>query len=115
MESSSLGAVKAAFERAETSVCLTSHEHKLSSSADIVLPTAVIAEKGGSLTNVVGLAQSFLPAVGVLGDTRPEWKILVELAKRININFKYYSQFSSPESILEGMRKEIPDFGKKSD
>lgn len=114
-DQSRMSGVKAAFDRAKFTVLLSSRETELCPVADIVLPTPVIAEKEGSLTNVDGLVQTFKPAVDAIGDSWPEWKILVDLAKRTNINFKYYSQFSSPESVLEEMRKEIPDFGKKSD
>jgi formate dehydrogenase major subunit len=81
----------------------------------MVFPTAVIAEKEGSLINIDGVLQKFSPALEVLGDSRPEWQILIELAKEIDTNYKYYNQFSSPEAILQEMRKEISDFGKKSD
>ncbi len=81
----------------------------------MVFPTAVIAEKSGSLINIDGVLQEFSPALEALGDSRPEWQILVEMAKEIDINHKYYDQFSSPETILQEIRKEISDFGKKSD
>ena len=108
-------ALKGIFDKAELKILFSSQESDLVGSVDILLPTAVIAEKEGSLINIDGWLQIFSPALDALGESRPEWKILVDLAKEIDINYKYYHQFSSPEVILQEMRKEIPDFGKKSE
>ena len=81
----------------------------------MVFPTAVIAEKGGSLINTDGLLQEFDPAIDTRGDSWPEWKILVEVARKNEVDFKYFDQFSSPKNILKELRKEIPNFGKDSD
>ena len=51
--------------------------------ADIVLPGAAFAEKGGSFTNMEGRIQSFDPAVLPPGEARPDWKILAMLASRL--------------------------------
>jgi len=115
IDAEGLASVKAVFDLAETKILFTSHENDLSNTADMVFPTAVIAEKEGSLINIDGVLQKFSPALEALGDSRPEWQILIELAKEIDTNYKYYNQFSSPEAILQEMRKEISDFGKKSD
>ncbi len=115
IDAEGLASVKAVFDLAETKILFTSHENDLSNTADMVFPTAVIAEKAGSLINIDGVLQKFSPALEALGDSRPEWQILIDLAKEIDTNYKYYNQFSSPEAILQEMRKEISDFGKKSD
>lgn len=115
IDSAGINSVKAVFDSAETQILFSSNENDLSQAADMVFPTAVIAEKGGSLINIDGLLQKFFPALEALGDSRPEWKILIDLAKEIDSNYKYYNQFSSPESILQEIGKEISDFGKKSE
>jgi NADH-quinone oxidoreductase subunit G len=110
MGQSDLGPLKAALEGIDENILLASHHHDINFLFDIVLPISVIAEKGGSLTNVVGKTQVFSPALDPLGNSRPEWQFLVELAKELKINFEFYSQFSSPERIREMMEKEISFF-----
>ena len=71
---------------------------------------SLIAEKGGSLTNIVGSVQNFSPALDSPGDCRPAWQFLMDLAKKMSINFDFYNQFSSLESIQKEMKKENPFF-----
>jgi formate dehydrogenase major subunit len=80
---------------------------------DIVLPTAAIPEKSGSLTNVDGIVQEFGPVLEGMGESNPEWKILIDLAKEAKANFRYFGAFTSPTVILEEMGKEIAFFKKK--
>jgi len=115
IDQAGIASIKAVFDLAETKILFASNESELSEASDMVIPTAVIAEKSGSLINIDGILQKFSPALESLGDSRPEWQILVEMAKVIDTNDKYYDQFSSPEIIFQEIRKEISDFGKKSD
>ncbi|MCJ7580252.1 MAG: 2Fe-2S iron-sulfur cluster-binding protein [Candidatus Aminicenantes bacterium] len=115
IDSAGIDSIKAVFDQAETKVLFASNESELSNAADLVLPTAVIAEKAGSLINIDGMLQKFSPALELPGVSRPEWQILVEMAKEIDTHHKYYDQFLSPEEIFLEIRKEISDFGKKSD
>jgi formate dehydrogenase alpha subunit len=110
-----LADVKNALERIDTKVLLTPYSSDLNSLFDIVCPSALIAEKGGSLTNIDGKVQSFTPVLEPPGESLPEWKMLVDLAKELGINFGYYRQFSSPDTILAEMGKEISFFRKESD
>lgn len=107
--------VTEAFGGIETKVLFTTHMNELDSLMDIVLPTCVIAEKEGTLTNVEGWVQPFSPVFEGRGQSRAEWEILVQLAKKVALNFQYYSPFSSPESIFKEMQKEIGFLGKKSE
>ncbi len=115
LDEAGMASVKAVFNSAETKILFSANENELSEISDMVFPTSVIPEKGGSLINIDGLLQNFSPALDALGDSRPEWQILVDLAKEMDTEYKYYNQFLSPESILQEIRKEISDFGKKSD
>ena len=107
---SDTGPLSAALDHIENKILLASHHREINSVFDSVLPMSVIAEKGGSLTNVVGKIQVFSPALDPLGNSKPEWQFLVELAKELKIRFPFYSQFSSPERIREMLKKEIPYF-----
>jgi len=107
--------IKAALENIETKIYFATHSDELNSLVDIVLPTTLIPEKEGSLTNVDGIVQKFLPVLEGPGECRPEWKVLVDLGKELGINFNYYKQFNSPEVVLKEMSKEIPFFEKKNE
>jgi len=105
--------LKSALESIESKFLFSSHRTELDSAFDLIFPAAVIAEKEGSLTNTEGLVQKFLPALPAWGESKDEWKILIELAKRLDINFAFYRRLSSPELIYQEMAKEIPFFRKK--
>jgi NADH-quinone oxidoreductase subunit G len=102
--------LKAAFDKIEKTVLFASHNHEINSSFDIVLPMSLIAEKAGSLTNIVGSVQDFYPALDAPGDCKPAWQFLVELSNKLALNLGFYDQFSDPESIREVMKKEISFF-----
>jgi NADH-quinone oxidoreductase subunit G len=99
-----------ALDKIETKVLCTSHVSDLNSLFDIVLPTALIAEKGGSLTNVDGRIQKFSAVLDPPGDSLAEWKMLIELGREAGIDFGIYRGFTSPEKIFEGMGKQISFF-----
>jgi len=61
------------------------HRSALDDAADIVLPTALPAEKKGSFTNVDGITQSFEPAVRAPMGCLAEGEILTRLAKELGI------------------------------
>lgn len=115
VDPSELPAVREAFDKAKTALCFSSIRHEFCQAADMVIPTSVIAEKGGSLINSEGLLQEFAPALAGWGDSWPEWKILVEVAKKTGAAFKDFDRFISPEAILDEIKKEIKNFGKNSD
>jgi NADH-quinone oxidoreductase subunit G len=109
---SNIAPLKAGLENIDLKILFASHDHEISSQFDIVLPVSVISEKGGSITNLDGMVQTFLPALSGFGDSRPEWKFLVDLAKELKIDTKFFHPFSSPEAIREEMKKHIPFFEK---
>ena len=94
---------------------LASHLHKLNSQFNVIAPMSLIAEKEGSLTNVDGIIQAFFPSLDSPGDSQPEWQFLVDLARQLRINFKFYTSLSSLDNIREEMKKEIPFFEKNSE
>jgi predicted molibdopterin-dependent oxidoreductase YjgC len=110
-----LADAKNALERIDAKVLFTPYSSDLNSLFDLVCPSALIAEKGGSLTSVDSKIQSFTPVLEPAGESLPEWKMLVDLAKELGLNFGYYRQFSSPDTIFAGMGKEISFFRKESD
>jgi len=112
---SSLAESRSILDNIKTKVLFTSSSGDLNPLFDIVFPTALIAEKGGSLTNTEGKVQRFSPALEAPGESLPEWKLLVDLAKELGKNISYYGQFTSPEAVSREMKKEIPFFEKKNE
>jgi len=104
--------LQAMLEPVKHKILFASHDGEWTDQFDLVLPVSLIPEKGGSLTNVDGFVQEFAPVLEAVGDSRAEWDILIEMAKAMDLDFKYYKQFSSPEKIRSEMGKEIPFFGK---
>ncbi|MGQ9577544.1 MAG: 2Fe-2S iron-sulfur cluster-binding protein [Candidatus Aminicenantales bacterium] len=96
----------------ETKVLFTSQESKLEAVMDFVLPVAPVAEKEGSLTNIDGKTQSFSAALPLWGESIPEWKVLVELAKQVKVNFRYFSLLNSVQAINEAMAQETSILGQ---
>ena len=101
---------KKALKKIETKVLFTSHENELNSLFDIVLPTALIPEKGGSLTNIDGKIQKFSPVFEPPGDSLPEWMMLADLGRKFGINSSFYGEFTNPESILKEIENEVSFF-----
>jgi formate dehydrogenase major subunit len=106
------GEIKTHLDKIKNTILLTPHSNDLNALVDVVLPTSVIPEKSGSLTNVDGIVQEFSPVLEGIGESRPEWKILIDLAKLANADFSVKT-FTSPAVILEEMGKEIAFFKKK--
>jgi NADH-quinone oxidoreductase subunit G len=101
---------KASLEKIAMKVLFSSHQSSLDALVDIIIPTPVIAEKSGSLTNIDGRVQRFEPALGFRAQGVAEWQALVDLAKELNVNYKYFWQLQSPEAVYQAMRQEIPFF-----
>ena len=57
--------------------------------ADIILPASALYEKNGTVSNTNRQVQRVRPAVTPPGDAREDWKITVELAQRIGLNWDY--------------------------
>jgi len=73
--------VRRAAEALDLLVYQGSNANATSALAGLVLPSAVYAEKDGTFTNVQGRVQRIRRAVPLLGEARPDWQILLELAQ----------------------------------
>lgn len=76
----------------------------------LVFPTAVIAEKMGSITNADGRVQPFMPALEPLNIAEPEWRWLMLLGKSLGTDFPFYSRIQSPRNIYTDIKKDISFF-----
>lgn len=105
-----LDELKGVLSKVKAKFLFTPAASPLGELTDFVLPTAYIAEKEGSLINADGKIQRFAPALSPEGEALPEWKILVNLARELKFNFRYYLSFNSVASIYTQMAREIPFF-----
>lgn len=59
--------------------------------ADVILPATAHAEKEGTFTNTNRQVQLGRPAVPPPGEARQDWKIIVDLANELGLNWQYKS------------------------
>ncbi len=104
------GELRAAFDKVEAKYLWASHRSPLDELADIAIPTPVIAEKSGTLTNVDGRLQAFLPALDFCSEGWPEWRALLDLAAALGLDGGFFGPLASPADITAVMKKEIPFF-----
>jgi len=75
--------------------------------ADVVLPGVTIAEKDGTITNTERRVQRIRKAIEPVGEAKPEWQIICELAQKMGYNMSY----SSPAEIMEEIARLTPIYG----
>ena len=57
--------------------------------ADVILPASALYEKNGTVSNTNRQVQRVRPAVPPPGEAREDWKITVELAQRLGLDWDY--------------------------
>ena len=87
-------------------VYIGSHGDRGATDADIVLPGACYTEKNGLYMNTEGRLQEANRAVFPPGDARDNWKVIVEISKRIKKTLNYINF----DDVRAGLRKEYPVF-----
>jgi len=75
--------------------------------ADVILPGVTIAEKNGTITNTERRVQLIRKAIAPVGDSKPEWQIICELAQKMGYNMSY----SNPAKIMEEIASLTPIYG----
>ncbi len=76
--------------------------------AHVVLPAATFAEKDGTFTNTERRVQRVRKAIEPVGDSKPDWWIVCELAKRIGAKG---FDFEGPSQIMEEIASLTPSYG----
>ncbi|MCS7168776.1 MAG: formate dehydrogenase subunit alpha [Gemmatales bacterium] len=83
--------------------------------ADILLPGVSFAEKSGTFTNTERRVQLVRAALEPMGDARPDWHIIADLARRVLARQGRYPagpwagwQYTSPSAIFEEMAALTP-------
>ena len=59
--------------------------------ADIVFPACSYAEKDGTFTNSEGVVQKVRRALDPIGESQPDWEVLVQLSNFMNVPMEYGS------------------------
>ncbi len=75
--------------------------------ADVVLPAATFAEKNGTFTNSERRVQRVRKAIEPLGESKPDWKILMEIMNLLGMEEKY----SSAEDVFNELTSLTPQYG----
>ena len=76
--------------------------------ADVVLPGVSFAEKDGSFTNTERRVQRVRKAIDPVGDSRPDWQITCEIAKRMGAKG---FEFADPEAVMREVAELTPIYG----
>nr|WP_188696626.1 formate dehydrogenase subunit alpha [Pullulanibacillus camelliae] len=76
--------------------------------ADVILPAAPSLEKDGTFTNTERRVQRLYQALPNLGDSKPDWWIVQEIAKRLGADWGY----QHPSEIFAEMASLSPIFAK---
>ncbi|MBM3457999.1 MAG: hypothetical protein FJX77_05655, partial [Armatimonadetes bacterium] len=69
--------------------------------AHVVLPSAALTERNGTLTNVEGRIQKTIRAMAPRGGARPDWEVLLELAEVLGAPLPYNSLRDVQQGILD--------------
>ena len=75
--------------------------------AHVVLPGVSFAEKEGTFTNTERRVQRVRKAIEPVGNSRPDWQILCDLATRLG----YRMNYSSPGEIMDEIATLTPSYG----
>ncbi len=76
--------------------------------ADVVLPAATFAEKDGTFTNTERRVQRVRQAIAPVGEAKPDWQIVAELARRMGASG---FDFAGPEQIMKEIASLTPSYG----
>ncbi len=78
--------------------------------ADVVLPAASWAERDGTFTNTERRVQLFVRTLEPMGQARPDWQIIQDLAKQLGAKWDY----RSASDVMNEIAQRIPLYAKMS-
>ena len=86
--------------------------HETAQLADVILPATSFAEKDGTFTNSERRVQRVRQAIPPVGDSRPDWDIVCDLARRMcdKMGLPWQNQFTyqHPSQIFDEMAQLTP-------
>jgi len=114
MSEPNLSHAKHALEALDFIVSIDIFMNETAKHAHVILPSASFAEKDGTFTNSDRRVQRVRKALPLVGQSRPDWQIICDLAKRmerqLGITTSAGFDYADPEAIWEEMRAVTPDF-----
>ncbi|HUN23670.1 MAG TPA: formate dehydrogenase subunit alpha [Anaerolineales bacterium] len=103
-----------ALEKLELLVCQDIFINETGEMADVILPATSFAEKEGTFTNSDRRVQLCRTAVAPVGESRPDWEIVCDLAQRVQtrlgIQLTHGFDYAHPSEIWEEMRALTPEW-----
>ena len=75
--------------------------------ADVVFPACSFAEKSGTFTNTERRVQLLRPAITPVGESRPDWQIICDVATAMGMPFSY----ESSAKVMEEIASLVPAYG----
>ncbi len=75
--------------------------------ADVVLPGVSFAEKDGTFTNTERRVQRVRRAIDPVGDSRPDWKIICDLSRRLD----YPMEYATCSDVMAEISAVTPSYG----
>ncbi|KPV45788.1 formate dehydrogenase subunit alpha [Alicyclobacillus ferrooxydans] len=97
--------VQSAFEKLEFLVVQDVFFSKTAQYADVILPASPSLEKEGTFTNTERRIQRLYQVLDPLGESRPDWRILLEMARRMGATWDYQhpSEIMAEAAAAAGM------------
>ncbi|MGG4489144.1 formate dehydrogenase subunit alpha [Metabacillus idriensis] len=86
---SNINYVHAAYEKLDFFVVQDLFLSKTAEYADVVLPASPSLEKEGTFTNTERRIQRLYQVLEPLGDSKPDWKIIMEIANKLGAGWDY--------------------------
>lgn len=97
--------------KTEFLVVQDSYMNEIAEKADAVFPAATFAETDGTVVNVEGRIQRYSGIIQSLGESKPDWWILTQLAKKLG---KKGFDYKKSSDVLNELKKTVPGFAKVS-
>lgn len=101
---SNINYVQAAFEKLDFFVVQDIFLSRTAEFADVVLPASPSLEKEGTFTNTERRIQRLYKAFEPLGDSKPDWQIITEVANRLGADWTY----THPSEVMAEAAKLMP-------
>lgn len=114
MSEPNLSHAQHAMEALDFVVCIDIFMNETGEFADVILPSASFAEKDGTFTNSDRRVQRVRQALPPVGESRPDWQIVSDLARRmealLDVPHSAGFDYANAEAIWEEMRAVTPVF-----
>jgi formate dehydrogenase (NADP+) alpha subunit len=96
--------VRKAFKKIDFLVVQDAFLTETAQFADVVLPATTFAEKDGTYTNMGMTVQRLNKVIQPVGDAKPDWQIICELAREMGQAYSYVS----PKDVLNEIESIVP-------